>query len=93
MATSLHAKTKKYSDYLGFYEPLDIGYADDDIYFVVPSTYEYKPGAIAEILYGSARYFWVLGYFNPDTVSDLIFDIKEGLILRLPTKDRLLRAL
>lgn len=93
MKTSLYSKTNNTSYYRGYYEPLDIGYDSSDMFIIVTSEYNQKPGKLAKDIYGSERLSWVFGYFNPNQISDLIFDLKEGMILRLPTKERLLRKL
>lgn len=93
MSTSLYAKTGNDGYYRDYYKPLDLGYDDSDMILIITSQYNQKPGNLAYDLYGDARYSWVFGYFNPDTISDLIFDIKEGLVIRVPTKERLLNSL
>ena len=93
MSTSLYAKTDNDGYYRDYYQPLDLGYDESDFILIVTSDYNQKPGKLAQDLYGNPRYSWVFGYFNPNQISDLIFDLKEGLILRLPTKERLLNSL
>lgn len=93
MSTSLYAKTPNNGYYRDYYVPLDLGYDDTDFILIVTSEYNQKPGNLAYDLYGDARYSWVFGYFNPNQISDLIFDLREGMILRLPTKDRLLNSM
>lgn len=84
-------KNTKYDDYYrDYYNPLSIGYDDTDMYLIVTSEYHQKPGNLANFLYGSPRFSWVFSYFNRNQISDIIFDLKEGMILRLPTKERLL---
>jgi hypothetical protein len=84
----------KYTDtsgeYRNYYEPLNISFDKSDIYYIVPSEYNQKPGNLANKLYGSPQFSWVFMYFNRNTISDPIFDLKEGLIIRIPTKKRLL---
>lgn len=93
MSKTLYAKTPNNGYYRSYYVPLDIGYDRSDMYIIVSSQYNQKPGNLANDLYGDARYSWVFGYFNPNQISDLIFDLKEGMILRVPTKERLLASL
>jgi hypothetical protein len=90
MKTSLYNKTKNYNGYRYYYNDLNIGYADSDIIIIVSNEYHHKPGKLAQDLYGSPRYAWVFRYFNPNLISDIIFDLSVGMVLRVPTKERLL---
>ena len=87
---SLYSNTKSDNYYRDYYNPIDIGYDDSDIFLIVTNEYNNKPGNLAKALYGSPRLSWVLAYFNRNQISDIIFDLKEGMVLRLPTKERLL---
>lgn len=87
---SLYSNTDASEFYRDYYNPLDIDYDDSDIYLIVTSEYNQKPGNLANFLYGSPRFSWVFSYFNRNQISDIIFDLKEGMVLRLPTKERLL---
>lgn len=87
---SLYNNTKTSEYYRDYYNPIDIGYDDSDIFLIVTSEYNQKPGNLANLLYGSPRFSWVFTYFNRNQISDIIFDLKEGMVLRLPTKERLL---
>lgn len=90
MTNSLYKNTKNNGYYRDYYEPLNIGFDDTDIFIIITDEYQHKPGNLANDLYGSARLGWVFGYFNPNIISDLIFDLRAGMILRVPTKERLL---
>lgn len=87
---SLYSNTNTTEFYRDYYTPLDIGYDNSDMFLIVTSEYHQKPGNLADFLYGSPRFSWVFSYFNRNQISDIIFDLREGMVLRLPTKDRLL---
>jgi hypothetical protein len=88
--TSLYKNTKVNGYYRSFYEPIDIDYDSTDMIIIVTDEYNHKPGNLANDLYGNPRYSWIFRYFNPNQISDIIFDLKSGMILRVPTKERLL---
>lgn len=87
---SLYSKTNTTNYYRDYYNPITIPLSDSDIYIIVTGEYANKPCKLAYDMFGSARLSWVFGYFNPNQISDPIFDLKEGMILRIPTADRLL---
>lgn len=89
-AHSLYVNTNSNEYYRDYYNPINIDYDDSDMYLIVTSEFNQKPGNLAQYLYGDARLSWVFSYFNRDKISDIIFDLKEGMVLRLPTKERLL---
>lgn len=92
--------TNKYSIYKytpsngferGYFVPPEIPLDDTtDYYFEVPDGYNHKPGNMAHDLYGSAKLYWIFAYFNKEKIVDPIFDIKTGVQLRIPDKQRLL---
>lgn len=87
---SLYSNTNTSEYYRDYYNPINIEYDDTDMFLIVTSEFNQKPGNLAHYLYGDPRLSWVFAYFNRDKISDIIFDLKEGMILRLPTKERLL---
>ena len=93
MSNSLYKNTKSYNGFRDYYEPINLKYDDSDIILIVTSEYNNKPGKLAYDLYGTPRLSWIFRYYNPDLISDIIFDLKEGMILRIPTKEHLLNSL
>lgn len=87
---SLYKNTDYDEYYRDYYNPISLEKDDSDNFIIVTSEYKYKPGKLAYDLYGSERLSWVFSFFNRDKITDTIFDLKEGLVLRVPTKERLL---
>ena len=87
---SLYSETKVKGQYRDYYGPIDIPYSESDFILIVSSEYKHKPGALAQMLYGTPRLSWIFSYYNPNILNDNIFDLEEGIILRLPSKERLL---
>lgn len=90
---SLYKNTEINGLYRDYYKPLSLSKDSSDYYIIVTTEYRHKPGKLAYDLYGSERLNWVFTYFNRDKINDPIFDLTEGLILRVPTKERLLNNL
>lgn len=90
---SLYKNTDSDNYYRDYYNPISLEKDDSDYFIIITSEYKYKPGKLAYDLYGSERLNWVFSYFNRDKITDIIFDLKEGMILRVPTKERLLNNL
>lgn len=87
---SLYINTPTNKFTRGYYEPIGIKKDDSDMYVLITDEYNCKPGKLALLLYGDARLSWVFSYFNRNKITDPIFDLKSGIILRCPTKERLL---
>lgn len=90
---SLYKNTNIDGNSRGYYNPPSIKKDTSDYYIIVTSEYRYKPGKLAYDLYGSERLGWIFSYFNRDKIEDPIFDLREGLIIRVPLKERLLNNL
>lgn len=87
---SLYSSTYQYDGFLSYYNPIDIPFDETDYYITVSPEYENKPGKLAYDMYGDARLLWVFRYFNNNKIEDMIFDLKPGMNLLVPTKSRLL---
>jgi hypothetical protein len=90
---SLYSNTSNDGVYRDYYEPISLEEDSSDYYIIVSSTYHHKPGKLAYDLYGNERLGWVFSYFNRDTINDPIFDLESGMIIKVPSKERLLRSL
>lgn len=87
---SIYSITESDGIEMGVYNPIGIELDNTDLYYKVEPKYENKPGRLAFDLFGSERLAWVFMYFNPDMIFDPIVDLKQGITIRVPTKDRLL---
>ena len=65
----------------------------DDISFVINSVYALRPDKLAYDLYEDSGLWWVFAVRNPNTISDPIYDFREGITIKLPKRDTLNRAL
>lgn len=78
-------------NFLSFYSDRSIGFSNDDDFIELDSRHEGRPDVLSYDLYGEERYWWVIVRLNMDTIIDPIRDFKQGVVLRVPTKERLLR--
>lgn len=80
-------------DYVkGYYVPVDIPMDDStDYYITIEPKYNQKPGLLALDLYGTERLEWIFYYFNKEQMDDIIFSLKTGIMIRIPTKARLMK--
>ena len=76
--------------FLSYYEPINITKDSSDYYIEIPTKYDMKPGLLANDLYGDPHLLWVFSVMNRETINDPLFDFREGKIIRIPTKSRLL---
>lgn len=87
---SIHKATPISNNQLEPYVDMGIEMDDTDYFIEVEAKYAGKPGWLSNDLFGTPRLSWVFMIFNPNTVSDPITDIKGGMVLRVPTKERIL---
>lgn len=88
---SFYANTTTTDGFCGYIDPIRIPKHSSDITYVVDLVHAHKPGRIAYDLYGSERYNWIIAYYNRDTITDSIWDLKQGTVIRLPRKERFLQ--
>jgi hypothetical protein len=79
-------------DFLGYYVDRSIGFSDDDNFVILESRHENRLDVLSFDLYGTAKLGWVIVRLNMDSIKDPIRDVKEGMVLRVPTNDRILEA-
>lgn len=75
--------------FLMFYKKRDFPMDATDEYIIVEKRHENRPYVLSYDLYGVNYYTWIFAQFNMDTLKDPIRDLKEGVVLRVPTASRL----
>lgn len=86
----LYSSTKKTSQTLGYFKPIDIPYDDTDVIITIAPEYQHRPRKLANDLYGQPELYWIFRTFNKEKIQDPIFDLKEGISIIIPEKNRLL---
>lgn len=86
----LYSSTRKGSNALGYFNPINIPFDDSDIIIVVSKEFENRPRKLADELYGEPELYWIFRTFNKEKIQDPIFDLKEGISIIIPEKNRLL---
>ena len=66
---------------------------DDDLTFVINTTYQYRLDLLAFDLYGIAGLWWVFYQRNPNTLQAPPMDFKVGTLIYLPKITTLKSAL
>lgn len=56
----------------------------DDVQFVIPVQYEFRPDLLAYDLYNNVDLWWVFSVRNKDTIKDPIYDMYAGQTIYLP---------
>lgn len=87
--SSLYKKTIVRFGYMEHYNPILIPFDDSDLIITVEKKYNQHPGKLAYDLYGNERLGWIFSYFNRKKIQDPIFDLVDGITIRVPTKERL----
>jgi hypothetical protein len=66
---------------------------DDDLTFVINTTYQYRPDMLAYDLYQNAALWWVFCQRNPNTLTAPPLDFVVGVQIFLPKMPTLKSAL
>lgn len=66
---------------------------DDDVLFVINSTYQYRPDLLAFDLYDNASLWWVFYQRNPNTLTKPPLDFSVNTQIYLPKITTLRSAL
>ena len=74
-------------------KPSDIPKLADDVSVTINGVYRYRPDLLSYDLYGDSRLWWVFAMRNPNTITDPIWDFKEGTTIFVPKKATLISAL
>jgi hypothetical protein len=87
---SLYQKNSPYfttsivNGYLDVASPRNIIAESDDIEYVVPKDYEYRPDMLAYDLYNDVGLWWVFAARNKNVLKDPVFDLVSGVRIYLP---------
>ena len=78
-------------DFLILRPPLKLENSPDDVYVTITADIVNRPDLISFKAYGSPDLWWAIYEYNG--ITDPLFNIKTGQILRIPNQDRLLTAI
>ena len=84
-------KDRSLEDFIILRDPLQLEPGDDDIFVEIKQNLLNRPDLIAQIAYQNPDLWWVVLEFN--NISDPLFELRSGQLLRLPNKERLLAAI
>lgn len=87
----LITKNRSDKDFLILRRPLNLNEEDGDVYVTVTQELEKRPDLVAEKAYGNPDLWWVIYEFNG--IRDPLFNLKQGMILRIPALERVLLAI
>ena len=75
--------------YLDFWNYREIDEDSTDYYITLTGKYNERPDLLSYDEYGTVDYWWIFAILNKDKLIDPIYDMTEGIVLRLPTLSRL----
>ena len=61
----------------------------DDFEYVVESQYRHRPDLLSFDIYGTTELWWVFAQRNREVLQDPVFDLVEGIKIRLPKKSNI----
>lgn len=91
--SSPYSATQQTSWYLSNYEPRTINRDGTDLLKILETKYEHRPDLLSYDLYGSPNFWWIFMVVNPDAIKDPIYDFKAGMVIYVPTANRLSNTL
>ena len=91
--SSQYAITPQATWFLGNYIDRDIPRDGTDQLITLGMKYSLRPDLLSYDLYSTTDYWWVFTILNPDIIIDPIYDMQSGIIIYIPTKQRLIRIL
>lgn len=86
---SMYADTQQKSGFLSHYVNIPVVSSPTDYDFEVLPIYNNRPDRLAYDLYGSPGLWWVIPRLNQ--FSDLVFDLKEGMTIKVMTAERMMQ--
>lgn len=84
-------KNRAQKDFLVLRRSLNLPEADGDVFVVVSQEDEKRPDLVAFKAYGDSSLWWVIYEFNG--IRDPFFDLRQGMLLRIPEIQRVLSAI
>jgi hypothetical protein len=91
--SSQYADTNQSSWFLGNY--IDRGFRRDgtDQLITLGTKYYLRPDLLSYDLYSNTDYWWIFTILNPNIIIDPIYDMIPGIVIYVPTKQRLTSTL
>lgn len=90
-AQGLVATNRSNQPFIVLRRPLNLEPAEDDTFVSVTQEYTKRPDLLSSKVYGTAELWWVIYEFNG--IMDPLFDLKIDQVIRLPSIDRVMKAL
>lgn len=87
----LVAANRDNKNFIVLRRPLNLEQSEDDTFVVVTQEYEKRPELLSSKVYGTPHLWWVIYEFN--SIMDPLFDLKTNQILRIPSLDRVVKAI
>lgn len=91
--SSPYYSTEMYGNFMDVMTPRTFPKLADDVSVTINAVYRYRPDLLSYDLYGDSRLWWVFAIRNPNTITDPIWDFKEGTTIFVPKKETLTSAL
>lgn len=86
---SPYSKTPQTSWYLSNWNPIDIPADLSDTLIKLDAKYTHRPDLLAYDQYQTVNLWWVFISRNQDSILDPIYDMKEGMLLYVPSLTRI----
>lgn len=85
------ATNRTNKNFLALRRSLNLKFGDDDIIIEITQEYIRRPDLISSKVYGTPELWWVI--YEMNNISDPLFDLRIGQLLRIPNLQRVLEAI
>jgi hypothetical protein len=91
--TSPYANTPLWGEFLDVWSGVTIAPDVTDALYQIDSAYNLRPDLLAYDMYQDSNLWWVFAVRNPDTLVDPLFNFRTGVIIHVPTKATVNKAI
>lgn len=85
------SKNRSLKDFIILRRPLNLTQDEGDVFVTLTQEDVKRPDLVAFKAYGDSDLWWVIYEFND--IRDPLFGLRPGMILRIPTLERVLAAI
>jgi hypothetical protein len=85
--------TPQWGQFLDLWNPKSIPTDVTDVNYQLDPAYNLRPDLLAYDMYNDAGLWWVFAVRNPDIIQDPIFDFVAPIIIVVPNKTIVVKAL
>jgi hypothetical protein len=92
-AASPYAKTPTWGQFLDVWQGVTIPSDVTDALYQIDPPYNHRPDLLAYDMYQDSNLWWIFAVRNPDVLKDPVYGFVAPVIISIPSKSVLFKAL